>query len=582
MNVLSFIRMALKPYHRYLALITVHSVSYATVLTMLTYCVRQLTNAAATNNIEALWQYFPYFVALIITPLISWRMYEWSILQYSPLLKNRITQCVFQNLTLQSHSYFQTNFPGALAAKVVDLIHGIPKMVIVVLHNSLSCLTTFCIALYMLSKVNYTFAIALVSWTAVFFTISISVVRRFNYLAKVAAEAGAVVYGRVVDAVTNMLGIRLFSSASREADIIAQAQDEYRIAAQNRRWFMIKLNTFQGMSFCLYQIVCVYLLINLYAQGMVTPGDFTLILGINLTLLDQLWKLSEEVRDFSEHWGMAEQALDTFYKPIEIIDRPDAQELIVSKGAIEFDNVQFCYDDSEALFQNNSIHIPAGQRVGLVGYSGSGKTTFVNLILRLFDVSAGRILIDGQNIASYTQSSLHNAIAVVPQDPALFHRSVRENIRYGNPKASDEMVEEAAHKADAHDFITHLPDGYDTNVGERGGKLSGGQRQRIAIARALIKKAPILIFDEATSQLDSKTEEAIQSALLDILRSQTGSDRQTTLVIAHRLSTLLHMDRILVFDHGHIVQDGPHDVLIKEEGLYASLWKAQVGGQLPE
>jgi ATP-binding cassette subfamily B protein len=262
--------------------------------------------------------------------------------------------------------------------------------------------------------------------------------------------------------------------------------------------------------------------------------------------------------------------------PLEIVDKPNATILNCTHGKIRFDKIKFHYKGTAPLFQNKSIEIKAGQKVGLVGYSGGGKSTFVNLILRLYDITDGAILIDGQDIRDVTQDSLRTSIALIPQDPSLFHRSLMENIRYGRIDATDEEVILAAKKAHAHEFIEKLSQSYDSLVGERGVKLSGGQRQRIAIARAILKNAPILILDEATSQLDSVTESSIQESLWELMQNKT------TLVIAHRLSTLLHMDRIIVFDKGVIVEDGTHAELLTNNGLYRTLWKAQVGGFLPD
>jgi ATP-binding cassette subfamily B protein len=278
---------------------------------------------------------------------------------------------------------------------------------------------------------------------------------------------------------------------------------------------------------------------------------------------------------FSENWGSAQQALQTFFVPQGLRDKPQAKPLRVKAGQIEFQNVHFCYQGNNPLFQNKSIFIMPGEKVGLVGYSGGGKSTFINLILRLYDVSSGAILIDDHNIQDVTQDSLRNAIALIPQDPVLFHRSLMDNIRYGREHATDAQVIAAAKAAHAHAFIEQLPEGYQSLVGERGVKLSGGQRQRIAIARAILKDAPILILDEATSQLDSVTENDIQASLHQLMSNKT------TLVIAHRLSTLLHMDRILVFDQGMIVEMGSHQELMRKRGLYKTLLEAQVGGFLP-
>jgi ATP-binding cassette subfamily B protein len=289
-----------------------------------------------------------------------------------------------------------------------------------------------------------------------------------------------------------------------------------------------------------------------------------------------LFELSHQLRDFITNWGSVEQALTLLKDATEIQDAPSAGELVVNKGKIVFDNVNFNYKGAEPLFDDTAVTIEPGQKVGLVGYSGGGKTTFVNLILRLYDVTNGCVLIDGHDIKQVTQDSLRANIGMIPQDPSLFHRSLMENIRYGKIDASDEEVIEASKRAHAHEFIGKLSNGYESLVGERGVKLSGGQRQRIAIARAILKNAPILILDEATSQLDSVTENFIQKSLKELMAGKT------TIVIAHRLSTLLHMDRILVFDTGKIVADGTHSELLAKSSLYKTLWDAQVGGFLPD
>jgi ATP-binding cassette subfamily B protein len=293
-----------------------------------------------------------------------------------------------------------------------------------------------------------------------------------------------------------------------------------------------------------------------------------------LHIIENFWNIAKDMRDFWEKMGNIIQGLAIIQAPIDIKDSPDATELVITKGEIVFDNVLFQYHDAESLFEHQSVVIKSGQKVGLVGYSGSGKSTFVNLILRLFDVTQGRILIDDQDIRDVTQDSLHEAITMIPQDPSLFHRSLVENIAYGKKDATHKEIIAAAKRAHAHEFIVTLAQGYDTQVGERGIRLSGGQRQRISIARAILKNSPILILDEATSQLDSVTESKIQDSLWDLMQGKT------TLVIAHRLSTLLHMDRILVFKQGSIVEDGSHEELLAKDGLYKKLWEAQIGGFL--
>jgi len=319
-----------------------------------------------------------------------------------------------------------------------------------------------------------------------------------------------------------------------------------------------------------------YFLISLYGKGLITIGDFALILGLSMELGHMMWYTMSRVDEFNQAIGKCKQSLSGLIIEQEIKDKANARNLLVQKGQITFEDVKFHYKGTQPLFQNKTVTINAGQKIGLVGYSGSGKSTFVNLILRLYDVTAGRILIDDQNIAEVTQDSLRASIAMIPQDPSLFHRSLMDNIRYGKINASPKEVIMAAKKAHAHEFIDKLPLAYESLVGERGVKLSGGQRQRISIARAILKNAPILILDEATSQLDSVTENVIQEALRELMHNKT------TIVIAHRLSTLLHMDRILVFDQGHVVEDGSHTELLNKGGLYKTLWDAQIGGFLPD
>ncbi|MBX9620427.1 MAG: ATP-binding cassette domain-containing protein [Alphaproteobacteria bacterium] len=313
-----------------------------------------------------------------------------------------------------------------------------------------------------------------------------------------------------------------------------------------------------------------------WSHHLITVGDIVVIFNTSWNIIISLWWASIELPNAFKEIGICRQALTLLQVPVSLVDAPGAKDIAVKEGKIQFQKVHFQYGKSTALFTNKSVLIQPGQKIGLVGFSGSGKSTFVNLILRLFDISSGQILIDGQDIAKVTQDSLRKSIALIPQDPTLFHRTIIENIRYGRPEASDEEVIVAAQRAHAHEFIMTLSEGYHTLVGERGVKLSGGQRQRIAIARAILKDAPILILDEATSALDSVTEALIQESLSHLMEGRT------TIVVAHRLSTLLDMDRLLVFDQGKIVEDGSHAALVKKEGLYKTLWSAQVGGFLPD
>jgi ATP-binding cassette subfamily B protein len=312
-----------------------------------------------------------------------------------------------------------------------------------------------------------------------------------------------------------------------------------------------------------------------WSRNLVTIGEVIQVFNTTFNVVMVLWIASNMMPQFFQSIGILKQALSLMNDPRDVVDAPHAHTLVVKKGEIIFENVSFKYGEKE-LFSNKHVHIKGGEKIGLVGYSGAGKSTFVNLILRFFPIDEGKILIDGQDIASCTLQSLRSQIALIPQDPLLFHRTLEENIHYGNVKASQEMVFKAAKLAHADDFIRRCPKGYESQVGERGTKLSGGERQRIAIARAMLAESPVLILDEATSSLDSVTEKYIQEGLESLMHGRT------TIVIAHRLSTLAKMDRILVFHQGKVVEEGTHLDLLAKDGHYARMWQMQAGGFLPD
>jgi len=339
----------------------------------------------------------------------------------------------------------------------------------------------------------------------------------------------------------------------------------------------LMLDNYRRATLVLFGSGMLFACIAGWQNGLITIGEMSTIMGLTFSFTGTAWYLSFGIIHLSESYGYLNDSLTTLIKPHGVTDREDAKPLTIKDATIEFDKVHFDYGaDAEGrpVFEDLNLTIPVGQRVGLIGPSGAGKSSFVNLIQRFFDVKSGAIRIDGQDISEVTQESLRKHIAVIPQDTALFHRTIMENIRYGRLDASDEDVIEAARRAHAIDFINELPQGFDTLVGERGVKLSGGQRQRIAIARAILKNAPILILDEATSALDSESEKLLQASLEELMRGKT------VIAVAHRLSTINTMDRLLVMDQEKIVEDGTHDELLKINGTYARLWGMQSGGFL--
>jgi ATP-binding cassette, subfamily B, bacterial len=333
-----------------------------------------------------------------------------------------------------------------------------------------------------------------------------------------------------------------------------------------------RVRWFQYSAAAVLKIGVLYYALQLWGRGEITVAEFVVASTTTLLIINEARNLSRRFLEFFEYIGNVTNGVNTLVKSHEVIDAPGAQPMPIERGRIEFDDVSFGYTNEQLIFQHLDVVIPAGQRVGLVGFSGSGKSTFVSLILRLYDPQGGGILIDGHDIRAMTQESLHSQLSLIPQDPNLFHRTLMENIRYGRLEATDEEVVDAARKAHADGFIRNIKDQYSSLVGERGVKLSGGQRQRIAIARVVVKNAPILILDEATSSLDSITEQAIQETLNEVMQGKT------VIVVAHRLSTIAHLDRILVFDQGRIVEDGTHEQLLALGGSYHRLWSRQAGG----
>lgn len=554
---------------------------WAIDLSLRPYILKIILNRIAEPQSTSTFDLFfwPVTFYLFMSFLLStvFRLYGYFVeIKMIPNLRAKIANVCMGKLLDQSHTYYQNNFSGSLASKVNDLTGSIPDIVQVVIDRFFSHILALAIAVYALWQVNIKFALAMLVWAFLFIILSLFLQKRLTRFADIWSEWAATITGRIVDALSNILSVRLFARKQAEKTFLGQTFGEAVKTEQKLQWSYFWLFFVYGYSFVILLGANLYFLIQGWQQGLISVGDFALVLAINTAIVEFLWQLTKDFSQFSRDLGKVTQALRTILVTPEIQDARGAKDLKISKGEIVFESVHFHYKGTQPLFHNKSVTIASGQKVGLVGYSGSGKTTFVNLILRLYDISSGHIFIDRQDVRQVTQDSLHSSIGMIPQDPSLFHRTMRENICYGKLDATDEEIIEAASKAHAHEFISNLPLKYDSLVGERGVKLSGGQRQRIAIARAILKNAPILILDEATSQLDSVTESYIQESLWELMQDKT------TIVIAHRLSTLLHMDRILVFDQGKIVEDGNHQELLVRGGLYKILWDAQVGGFLPQ
>lgn len=505
----------------------------------------------------------------------SFRIQGFLLARAIPKLEADMRMTMFDHVQRHSPQYFNQRFSGSLANKITDMTTQVPEVLIELLTLFSPAIVACLMATFLLFQVNILFAAILVAWICIHFLICIFLARGCDGYEHRHAEERSHLLGKIVDSLTNNFTVNLHHRFLHERKRIAHFQSEEKkknVAARRyveKMRLLLGLFTFLGCGVALHSLMLVF-----WMQNRITTGEIVLIFNTAWNVCMVVWLTGLAIPRIFQSVGIAKQALSIMGDAQDIVDEPHAKPIAVQRGEIVFENVSFHYGEKR-LFQNKDVRIGAGERVGLVGYSGAGKSTFVNLILRFYPVQTGRILVDGHDISTVTLESLRRQIALIPQDPILFHRSLKENIHYGRLDATDEEVLEAARLAHCDEFIMRLPDGYQTLVGERGTKLSGGERQRIAIARAILADAPLLILDEATSALDSVTEGYIQNSLYQLM------EKRTTLVIAHRLSTLIGMHRILVFDQGKIVEEGTHDELLAAGGHYAQMWQMQAGGFLP-
>lgn len=506
---------------------------------------------------------------------IGFRLYDFVSAKVFPRFQADIRSAMFDYVLHHSHQYFSDNFAGTIASKISRMTDALFSIVTIFLTIFFPVTLGFLITSFILFQAKPFFGLLMLAWFLIHILLSYLFTRHCARYSGAHSEAITTLNGKIVDALTNIQNIRLFSNNFYEKRYFLRYQNQE--IKKNKE--LLIFNSYMKLSLGLISLIFVFTMVgaSIYAfrENWITIGELTLILSA-LGINGLAWYMSMHFVKVFEDIGTCKEALSLIEKPHDIIDIPHALPIKINRGEIVFDNVSFHYTRNRNIFKDKTLTLQAGKKVGLVGFSGSGKTTFVNLILRNFDVESGCILIDGQDIKTVSQESLRSQIALIPQDTSLFHRSLMENIRYGKLDATDEEVIAAAKKAHCHEFIQHLEVGYNTLVGERGIKLSGGQRQRIAIARAILKDSPILILDEATSSLDSVTEKTIQNALKILMQNRTS------IVIAHRLSTLAGMDRILVFKEGQVIEDGTHEALIAAKGHYALLWNMQAGGFLPE
>lgn len=483
----------------------------------------------------------------------------------------------FDYLMEHSHTFFANNFVGSLQQRVNKFARAYEILIDRLIMDVIPLLVQIVGVIIVVWPISHSIVYGILTLVVVFIFINYNVAKYKQPFDIASSEADSRTSGALSDAITNQTAVRLFSGFLFE-------QKKFREVAKDqadKTWTKWKIgataDTVQSIVVVFAEFGIMYYAIKLLALGTITIGTIVLIQAYMMSLIMKLWDFARVIRHVYEAYSDAKEMIEILETPYEVADAPNAKALVPTNGEITFQNVSFRFHETKKVFDDLSVTVVPGERVALVGHSGAGKSTFVRLLLRAYDVSSGAIFIDGQNIHEITQESLHNAIAFVPQEPALFHRSLLENIRYGRRDATDAEVYEAARLAHCAEFIESLPEGYATKVGERGVKLSGGERQRVAIARAILKNAPILILDEATSALDSHSEHLIQDALHTLMQGKT------VLVIAHRLSTIRSVDRIIVFKDGGVAEQGTHDELVAQKGsVYGSLWEMQAGGFIEE
>jgi ATP-binding cassette subfamily B protein len=520
----------------------------------------------------------PLLLGLILWVFIeaSYRVGGFFLAYLQPKMEALIRMSMFDHIQKHSPKYFNERMAGGLSNKISDMTSHVSSILNVLLLTLLPGISSLVISIGFFAKINFFFAFALIAWLGLYLLVCFLFTKKSTFFEHVYSESRSYLMGKIVDSLTNNFTVNLFHRFGYEKNFIMTFQKDEE--AKNRRAkFFVEI---MRLVLSLITVILGGTVINgfmfyFWFKNQLTTGEVVQIFNTTLNLAIILTYINSSLPTFFQSIGIAKQALEVMQDPKDVADPPGVKDLVVRSGEIVFDKVSFQYEKNR-IFQNKDVRIRGGEKVGLVGYSGAGKSTFIGLILRFHNLEKGRILIDNQDIAKVTLESLRNQIALIPQEPILFHRTIRENILYGRPTATDEELIKASEMAHCDKFIKKLPNGYNTNVGERGSKLSGGERQRIVIARAILANSPILILDEATSALDSVTERYIGDSLKKLMKNRTS------IVVAHRLSTLTQMDRILVFEKGKVIEDGNHETLLALGGQYTKLWEMQSGDKIPE
>ena len=540
------------------------------------YYLSRLYDAVSTyKNTTEVWQEILFYIGTAFALLLGGHAISagsfFMMSKVVPQLRTIVVRDVFDYVNRHSIAFFSEEMAGNISNKVQQLQNGVCDLMERSLDAGWGFLYTI-VGLVILSSVSLWLTPVFVLWTISIISLGFYLGRRINTLSKATGDEQSRANGMIVDSIANYSEIKSFANFRFERLNLLKALRLLRKTEDKELFGQAAINLVQHMTVILSLFGFMLYSVWLFKTHRLSAVDFIFVNTLFATMGGTIFNITWSYNGLLRIFGKIESALNTLAVEPEIVDTPGAKKMALKKAAIRFDNISFAYKNRQSIFENLTLEIKPGEKIGLVGTSGAGKSTFIKLLSRYFDVTSGAILINGADIRNFTQDSLHKNIAVIPQDVCLFNRSLYDNIRYGKTSATREEIVRAAKKASADRFISKFPQGYDTKVGERGVVLSGGERQRIAIARAILKNAPILIFDEATSALDSESERHIQQSLAHLMKGKT------VIAIAHRLSTLREMDRILVLDKGKIVEEGSHDSLLRKKGVYAKLYKMQAAG----
>lgn len=534
----------------------------------------KLTDSIAIQpiDIHAIWMWAILYPVLSFIAKNFWRGSGFTGMRWFMKFRQSTYQMLYEYLMLHSKDYFNNRFAGSLTNKIANAVDGIAYLFEKILWQFIPIIIGLFLYVIFAWSSDWRLGLIICIWSILFLGINLWFAKKLQPYSYKAAESLSSLKGSIVDSLSNISLVHEYAYISGEQDYIRKFVKKMHDAGLHSGWLFEWTLVLNGILIFLFMFFMIGTSVLLFQNHMISIGVVIMVIVIVGDISSHFVFIGNEMKDAAKDYGQAKEGLEEILSKHVIKNAPDATKLRVSKGAISIESIDFNFGKTK-VFKDFSLFIPGGQKVGFVGRSGVGKTTFVSLLLRHFDLQGGIIKIDGQNILKVTLESLRHAIAFVPQDTSLFHRTIRENIRYSKPQATDSETKRATKLAQADDFIEKLPNGYDTLVGERGVKLSGGQRQRIAIARAFLKNAPILVLDEATSSLDSQSEHAIQLSLEELMKDRT------VIAIAHRLSTLKKMDRIVIIENGSIVEDGSPDTLLKKsDGLFKKMWDHQVKG----